>query len=337
MSHWQNYNTEERLQILDIASERKGLPRLAVEKDWWVTMVLEALHKTTYAHLLSFKGGTSLSKGWQLIERFSEDIDIAIKRSERFAISGTSNTQLAKVCRVARHYIIRELPTEIKTQLETMGIVDFSVEPETVRLSNGQLSELRADTHPSVVYVNYKSVVPEKAAYLAPRVKIEVSCLSMDAPIEEKVIRSFISETVSGVEDVAVSFMTVVPTRTFLEKVFLLHEEFLKEKPRYFRMSRHLYDLEKIMSTYFCDEALSDRQLYEEIVTHRRLYNNIKGVDYESHYTSQLQFLPPKSLLKSYEEDYNNMRKHFIYDQNAHSFQQLLVRLSELQEAIHKI
>lgn len=337
MKHWQNYSNDERLQILDIASERKGLPRLAVEKDWWVTMVLEALSRSTYAYLLSFKGGTSLSKGWQLMERFSEDIDIALKRSERFAIRGTSHTQLAKVRRTARHYIVRELPTEIETQLSAMGIADFSVEPEITRPVDGQVSELRADAHPSVVYVNYKSVVPEKAAYLAPRVKIEISCLSMDEPVEEKIIRSFISETVDGVEDVNVPFMTVVPTRTFLEKIFLLHEEFQKEKPRYVRMSRHLYDLWKIMATHFCDEALSDSNLYEEIVTHRRLYNNIRGIDYESHRTSRLQFLPPKSLLKKYEDDYNNMRKHFIYDQHAPSFQQLLERLGELQETIHKL
>lgn len=336
MKHWQNYNKEERSQILDIASARKGLPRLAVEKDWWVTMVLEALRKTTYAHLLSFKGGTSLSKGWQLIERFSEDIDIALKREEKFAISGTSNTQLAKVRRTARHYIIRELPAEIEERLTAMGISDFSVEPETSRLHDGQVSELRADTHPSVVYVNYKSVVPETAAYLAPRVKIEISCLSMDEPVEEKVIRSFISETVGGVEDVAVPFKTVVPTRTFLEKIFLLHEEFQKEKPRCVRMSRHLYDLEKIMATHYCEEALADRNLYEEIVRHRWLYNNVKGVDYESHCTFRLQFLPPKLLLKDYEEDYSNMRKNFIYDQHCLPFQQLMERLGKLQEAIHK-
>lgn len=68
MKHWQQYNLEERLQILDITSAEKGLPRLAVEKDWWVVMVLKALSQTQYAHLASFKGGTSLSKGWSLIE-----------------------------------------------------------------------------------------------------------------------------------------------------------------------------------------------------------------------------------------------------------------------------
>ncbi len=94
MSHWQQYNLEERMILLERAAAENGLPRPAIEKDWWVTMVLKALSTTKYAHLFSFKGGTSLSKGWGLIERFSEDIDIALKRHDYFSISSTSNSQL---------------------------------------------------------------------------------------------------------------------------------------------------------------------------------------------------------------------------------------------------
>ena len=64
MKHWKQYNRTEQLQILDIASAETSLPRLAVEKDWWVTMALKALSTTQFSHLMSFKGGTSLSKGW---------------------------------------------------------------------------------------------------------------------------------------------------------------------------------------------------------------------------------------------------------------------------------
>lgn len=229
-------------------------------------MVLKALSMTQYSSLMSFKGGTSLSKGWQLIERFSEDIDIAMKREGRFAIAGTSNSQLAKARRTARHYIVRELPDELKAALSSMGVMNFTVEPETERIKDGVAYDMRADTHPSVVYVNYSSIVPETSEYLQSRVKIEISCLSMDEPVQQKTLRSFISESVPESEDFAVDFKTVVPTRTFLEKIFLLHEEFLKEKPRSYRMSRHLYDLERIMDMPFGIEALSNRQLYMEIV-----------------------------------------------------------------------
>lgn len=337
MKHWQQYNDTERLQLLDITAARTGLPRLAVEKDWWVTMVLKALSMTQYSSLMSFKGGTSLSKGWQLIERFSEDIDIAMKREGRFAIAGTSNSQLAKARRTARHYIVRELPDELKAALSSMGVMKFTVEPETERIKDGVAYDMRADTHPSVVYVNYSSIVPETSEYLQSRVKIEISCLSMDEPVQQKTLRSFISESVPESKDFAVDFKTVVPTRTFLEKIFLLHEEFLKEKPRSYRMSRHLYDLERIMDMPFGIEALSNRQLYMEIVQHRNTFNHIPGVDYTTHSPETINCIPPENVWQDWKDDYENMRKHFIYGHDTLPYDKLIDKIEELQNRIRRI
>lgn len=335
MKHWQQYNLEERLQILDITSAEKGLPRLAVEKDWWVVMVLKALSQTQYASFMSFKGGTSLSKGWSLIERFSEDIDVALKREGRFAISGTSNTQLAKARRTVRHYIVRELPEELADALSALGVSDFTVEPEINKSKDGEQHELRADTHPPVIYVNYKSVIEETSEYLLPRVKIEISCLSMDEPVEEKTIRSFISETVPEAEDIAVNFNTVIPTRTFLEKLFLLHEEFQKDKPRSYRMSRHLYDLEKIMDTPFGKDALADKTLYDEIVKHRSIFNRMSFVDYASHAPATVFFIPSEDVKPDWEDDYNALTEHFLYYNDIKlSFNGLMNRMKELLERV---
>lgn len=337
MKHWQQYNIQERIQTLDITSSKTGLPRIAVEKDWWVTMVLKALSMTKYSKLMSFKGGTSLSKGWQLIHRFSEDIDIALKREDRFAISGTSNTQLAKAKRSARHYIIRELPIELQGALGSLGISGFSIEPETYIIKDGVNHELRADTHPSVVYVSYNSVLPETSDYVLPRVKIEISCLSMDEPVEKLTLNSFISASVSDVEDVNINFNTVIPTRTFLEKMFLLHEEFNKEKPRSYRMSRHLYDLEKMMDTIYGKDALANKDLYADVVRHRSVYNKIPYINYETHHPSQINFLPPESIIQDWKDDYKKLKNQFIYDYESISFEKLILRISELQKRVRNI
>lgn len=331
MAHWQEYSIEERLQLLDITSAEKNLPQLAIEKDWWVTMVLKALAQTQYSDLLSFKGGTSLSKGWSLIERFSEDIDIAIKRDGRFAINGTSNTQLAKVRRTARHYVVRELPAELEGLLKSFGVSDFTIEPEVSKHYDGEECELRADTHPSVIYVNYKSILPEMSEYLQPRVKIEISCLSMDEPVEKKAIRSFISEVVPQGDDTSVIFNTVVPTRTFLEKIFLLHEEFQKERPRSIRMSRHIYDIERIMDTEFGVEALSNLNLYNEIITHRSIFNKLPNMDYSTHAASMVNFIPSDSIIGDWESDYQSLVNSFIYaNSEKKSFQEILKRMEVL-------
>lgn len=207
MRHWQLLNEDERRAVLEIASAKYRLPQLAVEKDWWVTMTLKALSMTRYFSLMSFKGGTSLSKGWNLIRRFSEDIDIALKREGKFSISSNSGNQLAKVRRAARHYIIRELPAELEQFLKELGVRDFSIEPETERVdANGNTAELHATTHPSTIFINYKSIQGDFSDYIEPRVKIEISCLSMDEPVEVKVIRSLISDILKDEEDIEVVF-----------------------------------------------------------------------------------------------------------------------------------
>ena len=339
IKHWQLYSLREQLQLLDIASAKKSLPRLAVEKDWWVTMTLLALSKTKYAELMSLKGGTSLSKAWSLIERFSEDIDIALRREGRFSISGVSGSQLAKARRVARHYVIRELPEELSTQLRALGIGDFVIEPETSREKEGISYELRADTHPSVIYIRYKSIVPEMSGYLSPRVKMEFSCLSMDEPVMPRTIISFISEVVPNADSPSVTFNAVLPSRTFLEKIFLLHEEFQRIHPRSLRMSRHLYDIERIMDTEFGRSALQDRKLYDDIVKHRSIFNHLDAVNYDNHSPATINFIPPDSVIEVWRKDYESLTRDFLYREGrTHlTFDELIARIQILQNHIREM
>src|SRR5690606_40359547 len=94
---WLILTKERRIEILNQATEFTGLPVEAIEKDWWVTLALNACFSLPYSENLIFKGGTSLSKAWNLIERFSEDIDLALDR--RFFGYGNdiSKTQIKKL------------------------------------------------------------------------------------------------------------------------------------------------------------------------------------------------------------------------------------------------
>ena len=79
---WFNNNLTDRLAMLQqTETALNGINQLAIEKDWWVTVTLKALFNTECRNVLSFKGGTSLSKCYNIIERFSEDIDLAIAHS----------------------------------------------------------------------------------------------------------------------------------------------------------------------------------------------------------------------------------------------------------------
>lgn len=332
---WLNNELVDRLAMLQQTEiDHPGINQVAIEKDWWVTVTLKALFQTDCREALIFKGGTSLSKGFNIIERFSEDIDLAIGHSF-FGIEKTSKSQREKLRKTARAYIHETLSVQLDARLKEMGITGYSIENITqVQDKNGEWKAIGSDKDPTVILLHYPSIVEETISYIPPRVKIEISCLSMDEPTEEREIRSLIGESFEDEDtDAGSRIRTVAPTRTFLEKLFLLAEEFQKEKPRSVRMSRHLYDLEKLMDTAYGREALADRSLYDAIVEHRKAYYALKYVNYDLHAPATIDFMLPEQAREAWKADYTDMRRFFIYGQSL-EFDALMQRMRELNERI---
>jgi len=337
MSKWIDLDLAERRVVLQSVEDKEKLQQVAaIEKDWWVTAVLKALFQTSCKDALSFKGGTSLSKGWGIIERLSEDIDLALDHSF-FGIDRTNKKQRDNLCRMARAYIITTLKDELDARLKGMGVTGYSIEPVTERQTKDGPVHINSNTDPTVLLVHYPSVLEDAVDYIPARVKVEIGCLALDEPTKPRPIDTLIAKYYPEEDnDMACTIRTVVPSRTFLEKVFLLNEEFQKGKPRYRRMSRHLYDLERLMDTPFGKEALADKELYDTIVEHRRLYYDLKYVDYGRHAPDRIDFIPPASELESWRSDYAEMQRHFIFGK-ALPFDDLLKRMEELRERFRAI
>lgn len=335
---WLNNELVDRLAMLQQTEiEHPGINQVAIEKDWWVTVTLKALFQTDCHEALIFKGGTSLSKGFNIIERFSEDIDLAISHSF-FGIEKTSKSQREKLRKTSRAYIHETLSLQLDTQLKEMGITGYNIENVTqIQDKNGDWKVIDSDKDPTVILLHYPSIVEETISYIPPRVKIEISCLSMDEPTKEREIRSLIGERFKDEDtDAEYRIRTVIPTRTFLEKLFLLAEEFQKEKPRSVRMTRHLYDLEKLMDTEYGKEALADRSLYDAIVEHRKTYYALKYVNYDLHAPITINFMLPKQVTEAWKDDYADMRNYFIYGQSL-EFDALMQRIEELQKRVRNL
>ena len=335
---WLNNDLVDRIaQLQKTANDHPGIHQVAVEKDWWVTVVLKALFQTSCRESLIFKGGTSLSKGFNLIERFSEDVDLAINHSF-FGIEKTSKSQRDKLRKIARKFIHETVSTELDSQLKSMGISGYHIENVTqVKDKNNEWRPIDSDKDPTVILVHYPSILENPISYIPPRVKIEISCLSMDEPTEDRVIHSLIEESFQGEDtDACCSVRTVLPTRTFLEKIFLLAEEFQKENPRSERMSRHLYDLEKLMDTQYGRNALADHALYKAIVEHRRTYYAQKHINYDLLSPSSISFMIPEQVSEAWRADYANLREYFIYGSSL-EFDALVQRIDELQNRVHKL
>ena len=113
-----------------------------------------------------------------------------------------------------------------------------------------------------------------------------------------------------------------------MEKLILLHEEFSKpiEKIRYHRMSRHLYDIGEIVTTDFGINALRNKELFEEIISHRKVFTPIKTVDYEKLKIENLKIIPPKEFFNKYENDYIEMQENMIYG-NSMTFKSLINKI----------
>jgi len=307
-----------------------GLPATAIEKDWWVTLVLGMVFATEFAGHLVFKGGTSLSKGWKLIERFSEDIDLAIDRKFLGYEGDLSKTQVTKLRKASCAFITNKLAKSISDKIEVCEVNDLTLSIQEFHDS---------DKDPVIVELQYKSIT-NKVDYLKPRVLIEIGARSLIEPQTDRGIKSIVGEQFSEKEfaDTTVSIPTVLPKRTFLEKAFLLHEEFQKptDKIRVDRLSRHLYDLEMLSQTKHAEDALNDKELYDSIIIHREKFNSIKNIEYENHKPDKITFIPPKTVIKAWEQDYKDMQENMIYG-NSKSFEELLDSLKDLIKRFRKI
>ena len=172
-----------------------------------------------------------------------------------------------------------------------------------------------------------------------PTVKIEISVLSMAEPYEMKRISSLVEQIYKDEDvdsDIVQTIKTVSPARTFLEKAFLLCEEYQKKEPRTYRMSRHFYDLEKLSHTDYMDKALNDSNLYYDIVEHRKKFYHVGYVDYDKELPASITIVPSEELVPKYEVDYSDMRSSFIYGE-ALEFADLLKFLETLQERFRKV
>ena len=321
----------EKIEIINQMHEETKLPQVIIEKDLWVTAVLRALFALPYTENLSFKGGTSLSKCWNLIERFSEDVDIAINR-EFFGFIGNSFTinQINKLRKSACKFIRNNLQNDLARQMEAIGI------PAVFSVKVNITSETTID--PEKVFVEYKSVF-NASPYIKNTVVLEIGGRSMKEPLQRVEIQSFIDKHFSQAifAEKPFEINVVVPERTFLEKVCLLHEEFYKpsEQVRVERMSRHTYDIARMIDTPIAENALKNKDLFQSIVAHRRMFIAMKGFDYDTLSPKTIKIIPPDSVIAKWEDDYNRMQT-MIYGKLL-SFNEIIDKITQLNEQLNGI
>lgn len=303
---WYKLQNNEKQEVLAAVSQSVGLPTFVIEKDWWVVQTLRLITKMDITDQLVFKGGTSLSKAWGLIDRFSEDIDLTINREFFGFNADISRTQVGKLKDASNKYLTTSFLNNLREMFTQTGIEDIKIDIVDAKAP---------DDDPVKIEVRFPAVV-QYSEYVQPRVLLEIGSRSLMEPSTACHFRSMIGELFSNMAfaDSDIEIRCVNPERTFLEKLFLLHEEHQRPRDkmaiRY--KSRHLYDIYKMSNTPFAEKAISDNELYASIIAHRERFTKLGGVDYNSHFPPNLNPIPPEDLLPIWRSDFEELLGNMI-------------------------
>ncbi len=232
IQEWFRLPDETKIRLFAETSRQVGLPSSsAAEKDWWVVQTLAVIFSMDCANALIFKGGTSLSKGWNLIQRFSEDIDLALDREFLGFTGELSKQDIKKLRRKSYQFITEVFSEELKSKFSELGFKEVTVKCREVE---------NHDQDPLIIEIYYNKL-KETDTYLKPGILVEIGSRSLKEPFTQRTFGTFVSEiyTDNPFTDKPVTIPVVNPERTFLEKIFLLHEEFQKsfDKIRVERLS----------------------------------------------------------------------------------------------------
>jgi len=306
---------DERKLFFDSAASASGLDFTILEKDFWVVWTLDRLFsiQELKSHL-TFKGGTSLSKVYRIIERFSEDIDVSIekdflgfdrerdpekalsKKKQRAAIEALGNAcseyVKGKLLMALRDSIAADLGTT-----EGWNIVFDQNDPDGQTL----LFEYPA--------------IEKRAGYIPQSVKIEMGARSEHWPVTEHPVRSYVKEALQDkVTEPAITVKVLKAERTFWEKATILHQYAhlpeSKSLPR--RVSRHFYDFFCLLNSGIKAQALTEISLLERVAMHKSIYFASGWANYETARKGTLKLSPLPTIQEGLKEDFDLMSPMFF-------------------------
>lgn len=242
--------------------------------------------------------------------------------------------QIKRLRKASSLFVKNEFTPALESALEKYGLNNLcSVEPEPDGEGDSTYPE------PRKIFVSYKSVWPDPLAYLSPIVMLEIGARSLFEPHENTHIHSMVESMFPTIQTTIVDseVATALASKTFLEKIFLLHELFSVEGRGGFadRKSRHLYDLSRMMDKDFALSAIDDDTLWESIRHHREIFTSVSGMDYTPDIRKRLVLVPCEDIIAAWEGDYKSMCSSMIFGEKP-SFECLIERMRDLENRFRK-
>jgi hypothetical protein len=326
----------ERQPYFEETAARRNSTTTAVEKDFWICWTLKHLFTLEAIPELRFKGGTSLSKVFSLIDRFSEDIDISINRAA-LGFSGERDLANPRLSGSKRKALGEELAAAITAEVNSKILPKLHDRFEGILGKRGwELAASREENEEMTLVFHYPNAFPYDK-YLQPQIKIEFG-RGDQQPSEKSSVTPFVAEMFPDIfQEKSAAVVALDCERTFWEKVTLLHAENHRPDPSKLkaRMARHWSDV-AVMSTAerFQVEKLS-LDLLAEVIRFKKIYFPVNWAQYDSAVPGTLQIVPNESLQKILRNDYQQMQE--MFPSKPLTFDEILTRLEQLQRRINAL
>lgn len=313
---------EHRGIICQQTQAQLDLPVTSLEKDFWVCWTLRELFGLPgWADNITFKGGTSLSKCWGLINRFSEDIDIVIDKGF-LGFDGVKSPDkaLSKKQKNKRLEAMKDA-AQVKIHAELMPALTARINASLPESDSWELlpASEEEDRDRQTLLFKYPTAMPEPQSYVRRVVRIELGARSDNEPVEEKNIHPYLFDAFPEVLGPS-SFRVraLAPERTFWEKAILLHEEIHRpadKKGREARTARHYYDLWCLITRGIAARAADRDDIFTRAAVHRRIYFNWTWMDYRTLCRGSLRLVPLPEQEMEWRRDYQAMHDEMFFDE----------------------
>ena len=323
---------KDRAELFRATAISMGMQPSVIEKDFWVCFMLDHLfHDCKYRNAFVFKGGTSLSKSYHVIERFSEDIDLILDWGK---IINDEINPWAERSKTKQDIFNKQINAEAAKFYREELVPQLNVEMQE-KLGEGKW--ISVDMEDKMV-VNFYYPQIFEAEYLRSCVRLEIGPLAEWMPSHETTVTPFAAEKYPDIflqKHTAV--LTIDVERTFWEKLTILHRiaNFPEGKTLPARYARHLYDVYNLGNSWVKDSAFDKKELLEKDIAFKKKFYYTKGAHYETATLSSIELLPKQAVLNALKEDYQAMR-NMIYGKIP-EFEEILKFLEKLQEEIHRL
>jgi hypothetical protein len=295
----------------------RGLDPIIVEKDFWVCWTLKELFQLPdIGEHLIFKGGTSLSKVFKVIERFSEDIDVSIDRGwlgfggANEPEAGGSNKEKQRRIEALKEACQQRISTRLSPALEA-AIRSKVTAAETWSLRNDD-----EDPDQQTLLFEYpSSFAPVAAGYIRRAVKIEMGARADHWPCETKTVTPYVAEQFpQGFKAGSCTVKVLSAERTFWEKATILHAEYHRppDKPIPERFSRHYCDFYELIRKGVAQSAVGKAELLVRVAEHKSLFFKSSWAKYGEAAKGTLRLMPPAERVKALRDDYGKMQQMFF-------------------------